>query len=92
MQLQPATTKRDGVKNIYDPEQSVRAGAHYLSDLLTRFDSPGPRGLRSSCRPRGETARDRNSSADIVGAEDHTHRAGGNFTAMSSASSSTPVE
>jgi soluble lytic murein transglycosylase-like protein len=39
MQLQPATAKRYGVKNIYDPEQNVRAGAHYLSDLLTRFGS-----------------------------------------------------
>lgn len=39
MQLQPATARRYGVKNIYDPEQNVRAGAHYLSDLLTRFDS-----------------------------------------------------
>jgi soluble lytic murein transglycosylase-like protein len=39
MQLQPATAKRYGVKNIYDPEQNVRAGAHYLSDLLTRFHS-----------------------------------------------------
>ena len=28
-----------GVKDIYDPEQNIRAGAHYLSDLLTRFDS-----------------------------------------------------
>jgi soluble lytic murein transglycosylase-like protein len=39
MQLQPATAKRYGVKDIYDPEQNVRAGAHYLSDLLVRFDS-----------------------------------------------------
>jgi len=39
MQLQPAPAKRYGVKNIYDPEQNVRAGAHYLSDLLARFDS-----------------------------------------------------
>jgi soluble lytic murein transglycosylase-like protein len=39
MQLQPATAKRYGVKNIYDPGENVRAGAHYLSDLLTRFDS-----------------------------------------------------
>jgi soluble lytic murein transglycosylase-like protein len=39
MQLQPATARRYGVKNIYDPEQNVRAGAHYLSDLLVRFDS-----------------------------------------------------
>jgi soluble lytic murein transglycosylase-like protein len=39
MQLAPATARRYGVKNIYDPEQNVRAGAHYLSDLLARFDS-----------------------------------------------------
>jgi len=39
MQLLPATAKRYGVKNIYDPEQNVRAGARYLSDLLARFDS-----------------------------------------------------
>jgi soluble lytic murein transglycosylase-like protein len=39
MQLLPETARRYGVKNIYDPEQNVRAGAHYLSDLLVRFDS-----------------------------------------------------
>lgn len=39
MQLLPATAKRYGVKNSFDPDQNIRAGAHYLSDLLTRFDS-----------------------------------------------------
>jgi soluble lytic murein transglycosylase-like protein len=39
MQLQPATARRYGVKNIYDPEQNVRAGARYLSDLLVRYGS-----------------------------------------------------
>jgi soluble lytic murein transglycosylase-like protein len=39
MQLQPATARRYGVKDIYDPEQNIRAGTRYLSDLLTRFDS-----------------------------------------------------
>ena len=39
MQLQPATARRYGVQNIYDPEQNVRAGARYLSDLLSRFNS-----------------------------------------------------
>jgi soluble lytic murein transglycosylase-like protein len=39
MQLLPATARRYGVKDIYDPEQNIRAGTHYLSDLLTRFDS-----------------------------------------------------
>jgi soluble lytic murein transglycosylase-like protein len=39
MQLQPATARRYGVKDIFDPEQNIRAGARYLSDLLVRFDS-----------------------------------------------------
>ena len=39
MQLLPATARRYGVKDINDPEQNIRAGTHYLSDLLTRFDS-----------------------------------------------------
>jgi soluble lytic murein transglycosylase-like protein len=39
MQLQPATARRYGVKDIYDPGQNVRAGARYLSDLLARYDS-----------------------------------------------------
>jgi soluble lytic murein transglycosylase-like protein len=39
MQLLPATARRYGVQDIYDPEQNIRAGTRYLSDLLTRFDS-----------------------------------------------------
>ena len=39
MQLLPATARRYGVKDIYNPEQNIRAGTRYLSDLLTRFDS-----------------------------------------------------
>jgi soluble lytic murein transglycosylase-like protein len=39
MQLNPSTAKRYGVKDIYDPEQNIRAGAHYLKDLLARFGS-----------------------------------------------------
>jgi soluble lytic murein transglycosylase-like protein len=39
MQLLPATARRYGVKDIYDPEQNIRAGTRYLRDLLTRFDS-----------------------------------------------------
>lgn len=38
MQLMPATAKRYAVKDIFDPAQNLRAGAHYLKDLLARFD------------------------------------------------------
>jgi soluble lytic murein transglycosylase-like protein len=37
MQLLPATARRYGAFNAFDPEQNIRAGARYLSDLLARF-------------------------------------------------------
>jgi soluble lytic murein transglycosylase-like protein len=38
MQLMPATAARFGVKNIFDPEQNIQAGARYLRFLLDLFD------------------------------------------------------
>ena len=37
MQLHPATARRYGVGDAFDPEQNVHAGARYLSDLLRRY-------------------------------------------------------
>ena len=37
MQLLPATANRLGVKNIFDPQENIDAGAHYLSDLLVLY-------------------------------------------------------
>jgi soluble lytic murein transglycosylase-like protein len=39
MQLVPATARRYGVRQPFDPEQNLRGGAHYLSDLLKRYDN-----------------------------------------------------
>lgn len=38
MQLMPATAKRYGVANIWDPEQNITGGVQYLRDLLELFD------------------------------------------------------
>lgn len=38
MQLMPATAKRFGVHNSWNPEENVRGGALYLSYLLDLFD------------------------------------------------------
>ena len=38
MQLMPATAQRFNVKNVYDPQENINAGAKYLSWLLKRFD------------------------------------------------------
>jgi soluble lytic murein transglycosylase-like protein len=39
MQLMPATARRYGVADVFDPAENVRAGAHYLRDLLKLFDN-----------------------------------------------------
>jgi hypothetical protein len=38
MQLMPATAKRFGVSNSFDPEQNIYAGTKYLRWLLDKFD------------------------------------------------------
>jgi len=37
MQLLPSTATRLGVKNIFDPQENIDAGAHYLGDLLQLY-------------------------------------------------------
>ena len=37
MQLLPTTASRLGVKNIFDPQENIEAGTHYLSDLLQLY-------------------------------------------------------
>jgi soluble lytic murein transglycosylase-like protein len=37
MQLMPSTAKRYGVSDVFDPEQNIRAGSHYLRDLASRY-------------------------------------------------------
>ncbi len=39
MQLMPATAKRYGVSDSFDPAQNLHGGARYLRDLLTLFNS-----------------------------------------------------
>jgi soluble lytic murein transglycosylase-like protein len=38
MQLMPATAKRYGVADAFDPLQNIRGGTKYLKDLLQMFD------------------------------------------------------
>jgi len=39
MQLMPATARRYGVSNVFDPEENIRAGSHYLHDLAERYQN-----------------------------------------------------
>lgn len=38
MQLMPATARRYGVTNAFEPRHNIQGGARYLADLLTLFD------------------------------------------------------
>ena len=39
MQLMPATARQYGVRNAFDPEENIRAGAQYLRDLTDRYQN-----------------------------------------------------
>jgi soluble lytic murein transglycosylase-like protein len=39
MQLMPATARRYGVRNVFDPEQNIRGGSQYLRDLAERYQN-----------------------------------------------------
>lgn len=45
MQLMPETARQYGVRNVYDPEDNIRGGVHYLADLLSRYRSDLRRAL-----------------------------------------------
>jgi soluble lytic murein transglycosylase-like protein len=57
MQLMPATARRFGVFNLYDPGQNVVAGASYLKFLIKRFGNDVP--LALAAYNAGEDAVDR---------------------------------
>ncbi len=45
MQLMPDTAKQYGVTNPFNPEQSIEGGAHYLSDLLKKYNGDTTKAL-----------------------------------------------
>lgn len=57
MQLIPETAQRYGVKNVFDPEENIRGGVHYLSDLLDMFNHDLERALAAYNAGEGAVTR-----------------------------------
>jgi len=57
MQLMPATAKRFGVEDAWEPEQNIEGGARYLNFLINRFD--GDKQLAVAAYNAGEGAVDK---------------------------------
>jgi soluble lytic murein transglycosylase-like protein len=61
MQLLPTTAARYGVHRPFDPAENLRGGAHYLRDLLMRYDNDME--LALAAYNAGEDAVDRHGRA-----------------------------
>ena len=57
MQLRPETARRYGVSDRYDPGENIRAGTHYLSDLMALFGSNTELALAAYNAGEGAVAR-----------------------------------
>jgi len=57
MQLIPETARRYGVADVFDPEQNIRGGVHYLADLLGMFSNDLPRVLAAYNAGEGAVTR-----------------------------------
>lgn len=57
MQLIPGTAQRYGVKDVFDPEDNIRGGVHYLADLLDMFGHDMQRALAAYNAGEGAVTR-----------------------------------
>jgi len=57
MQLMPDTAREYGVSAVFDPEDNIRGGVHYLADLLIRHGSDLSRALAAYNAGNGAVAK-----------------------------------
>ncbi|HEY6327832.1 MAG TPA: transglycosylase SLT domain-containing protein, partial [Blastocatellia bacterium] len=83
MQLMPDTAARYGVTNLFDPEQNIRAGVHYLKDLLQRFNGNIDLALAGYNAGEGAVIRSGNTVPHIPETEYYVHSIGKRYSARS---------
>jgi soluble lytic murein transglycosylase-like protein len=86
MQLMPDTAARYGVSNPYDPEQNIRAGVHYLKDLLLRFNGNIELALAGYNAGEGAVMRNGNTVPRIPETQFYVRSIGKRYSSGASAS------
>ena len=74
MQLMPATAKRYGVADAFDPAQNLQGGAMYLRDLLRQYDSDVELALAAYNAGEGAVAKHGNRIPPYVETADYVPR------------------
>jgi soluble lytic murein transglycosylase-like protein len=90
MQLMPDTGARYGVTNLFDPEQNIRAGVHYLKDLLQRFHGNIDLALAGYNAGEGAVIRSGNTIPHISETEYYVHTIGKRYGARPSSDTNAP--
>ena len=92
MQLMPDTGARYGVTNPYDTEQNIRAGVHYLKDLLQRFNGNINLALAGYNAGEGAVIRNGNTVPNISETQYYVRSIGKRYNARNSTAKVAPVK
>jgi hypothetical protein len=90
MQLMPDTAARYGVTDLFDPEQNIRAGVHYLKDLLQRFNGNVDLALAGYNAGEGAVIRNGNTVPRIPETQYYVRSIGKRYSSGSNADSTPP--
>lgn len=87
MQLMPATARRLGVQNIFDPAQNIDGGARYLRFLLDNFDGDVELALAGYNAGEGAVARYGNRVPPYRETMNYVQRISAHYTRLKSTAS-----
>lgn len=91
MQLMPATARRFGVTDIYDPEQNIYAGVKYMRWLLNKFNGDVVLALAGYNAGEGAVMKYGNNVPPYRETQEYVRRITGRYDQISNPSYSKPV-